>query len=339
MSSSKDSALYGIPRSKKPAKEIDTSTNRAFASQLTSLIASSASDSTSRTTAGRARPKKEDIFSTHNRNTKKRAAKDLEDVDFSQKHTTSGSALDETTWRRTKRKMEEKARLYAAMKRGDVEDADEKYAVDFDRKWAEKEGKGIGSDNDTSSDNGDSDDDQDELVEYTDEFGRTRKGTRADAAREERSKRATAAAESDRFRARPDAPTNIIHGDTVQAAAFNPDETIAEKMAQVAAKRDKEDSPPPDEHFNGSAEVRSKGVGFFQFSADAEERKRQMEELEKERQETEKMRSEKNERKEARKKEVEERRKAIAQKRSKAKADKFLNGLMGEMSKEPAYED
>ncbi|KAF2432350.1 hypothetical protein EJ08DRAFT_648137 [Tothia fuscella] len=333
--SAKDSRLYGIPRAKKTTgKEIASSATLAFTSQLSSLVASSGKsnkDAPSRTVAGRSRPKKEDIFSTHNKNTKKRALKDLEDDgrDFAQKHSTKGENVDEATWHHAKRKMEEKSRLYAAMKRGDVEDLDEKYAVDFDRKWAEQQE--AGKEGDTSSGEDDAESEVEEEVEYIDEFGRTRKGTRADAAREERRKRTLAADEPDRFTARPAMPTNIIYGDTVQAAAFNPDETIAEQMAELAKKRDKEDTPPPDEHFDSKKEIRTKGVGFFQFSADAEERKKQMEDLEKERQETERRRMETLKRKEDRKKEIEERRQAILQKRGKAKADKFLNDLMGEM--------
>jgi hypothetical protein len=334
--SAKDAHLYGVPRPKKKAtgKEISSSSTLAFTSQLSSLISSSSNstkDTSSRTVSGRSRPKKEDIFSTHNKNSKKRALKDLEDdeADFSQKHSTDGKKLDEATWHRAKRKMEEKSRLYAAMKRGDVEDMDEKYAVDFDKKWAEKQEAGEGDD--TSSGEDASESEGEEIVEYIDEFGRNRKGTRAEAAREERRKRGLAADEPDRFTARPAMPTNIIYGDTVQAAAFNPEETIAEQMAELAKKRDKSATPPPDEHFDGKKEIRTKGVGFFQFSADPEERKKQMETLEKERKETEHKRSETLKRKEERKREIEEKKKAVLQKRAKTKADRFLNNLMGEM--------
>jgi hypothetical protein len=333
--SAKDSHLYGIPRPKKTTKkEIASSSTLSFTSQLSSLIATSGNsskDASSRTVAGRSRPKKEDIFSTHNKNTKKRALKDLEadELDFSQKHSTKGEGLDEAEWKRSKRKMEEKSQLYAAMKRGDVEDLDDKYAVDFDRKWAEKHESGKGDD--TSSGEDDPESEAEEQIEYTDEFGRTRMGTRAEVARQERRKRTLAADEPDRFTARPAMPTNVIYGDTVQAAAFNPDETIAEQMAELAKNRDKEDTPPPDVHFDSSKDIRTKGVGFFQFSADAEERKKQMENLELERKETERRRVETLKRKEDRKKEIEERKQAILQKRSKVKADRFLNDLMGEI--------
>lgn len=336
---SRNDKLYGIPRHKKATgKEISSSSTLAFTSQLSSLIVSSSNapaKAAARASAGRARPKKEDIFSTHNRNSKKRAAKDLDEADFTQKHSTRGEDVDEATLHRSKRRMEEKARLYAALKRGDIEDVDDKYGVDFDRKWAERQESGK-VDSDVSDGEDEPDSEDGELIEYTDEFGRSRKGTRADAAREVTRKNMIAAGvnDPDRFTARPVMPTNIIHGDTVQYSAFNPDHTISEQMAALAAKRDKEATPPPDTHFDGKAEIRTKGAGFFQFSGDAEERNRQMTNLENERLETEARQAESRKRKADRKKEIEERRKAIQQKRGKTKADRFLNDLMGELGRQ-----
>jgi len=99
-------------------------------------------------------------------------------------------------------------------------------------------------------------------------------------------------------------------------------------MADLAAKRDKEATPPPDEHFDSRKEIRTKGVGFFQFSGDSEKRKEQMDNLESERLETEKQRAEATLRKEERRKELEARKKTIAEKRGKARADRFLDDLL-----------
>ncbi|KAF2843092.1 hypothetical protein M501DRAFT_1027931 [Patellaria atrata CBS 101060] len=323
----KDSSLYGIPRPKDASKkEISSSTTLSFTSQLSSLIASSSASSLRSgptPTSGRPRAKKEDIFATHNKNARKRALKDLEGSDYTvQKHSTSSEALDDVTWHRSKRKMEEKARLYAAMKRGDVEDVDEKYAVDFDRKWAEKQE----ARQDTSSDDGEDDEGDEDFVEYTDEFGRTRKGTKAEAVREERKKK-VAVDEADRFTARPTAPQNVIFGDTIQSGAFNPDDNIARQMEELAKKRDREATPPREEHFDSGKEVRTKGVGFFQFSGDAEIRKKEMENLEKERVETERARKEREQKKEERKREIAERRKLIIAKATRKRADKFLESM------------
>lgn len=327
---SKDAALYGIhPKKKTAAKEITSSSTLAFTSQLSTLIAAS-KNSSSKTAPGRKKPKQDDIFATHNKNVRKRAAKDLDEAEFEQKHSTSSAPLDDSAWHRSKRKMEEKARLYAAMKRGDIEDVDGDHLVDFDAKWAEQEARGD-VDKDTSSDDGA--DSEEELVEYTDEFGRSRRGTRADVAINERRKRMMEVDTPDRYTARPMAPSNIIFGDTIQSAAFNPDEPIAMKMAELAAKRDKEPTPPPDEHFDSRKEIRTKGMGFFQFSADEETRKKEMEALTKEREDTERSRKERERRKEERRKQVEERKKVIQDKRGKAQATKFLADLSEEMFK------
>jgi Domain of unknown function (DUF4078) len=325
--------LYGEKKKRKlQGKEIDSSTSLSFASQLSSLIASSTTtkDGASKTAPGRPRPKKGDIFSSHNTNVKKRALKDPDHVDVSQDHSTSSEPLDDATWHRNKRRMEEKARLYAAMKRGDVEDVDDKYGVDFDRKWAEAQERGEDY-NDTSSgeDDAGSDSDQ-ELVEYIDEFGRTIKGTKREAAREAR-KIELQNEDASKFSARPEMPETVIYGDAVQAEAFNPEEDRWRKMQELAAKRDKEPTPPPDAHYNAKQEVRTRGTGFFQFSADEEERKKQMENLEKERIETEKIRAEAKSKRDERRREIEERRKMLKEKRTKVQANRFLNELMGEM--------
>lgn len=193
--------------------------------------------------------------------------------------------------------MEEKARLYAAMKRGDVEDESERFAVDFDRKWAERHGNEGSGEEDLSEQDDDDEEEEDgrDMVEYVDEFGRTRQGTRAEAARAARQARGQADMAGDRFTARPSAPSGVIYGDTIQHEAFNPDMPIAMQMEELAKKRDRSLTPPPDVHFDATREVRQKGTGFFQFSENAEERKKQMDELERERKETEKVRKEKQE--------------------------------------------
>lgn len=323
-------SLYGTKDpSKIKTKEISSSTSLAFSTHLASLI----SKDSSRTAAGRPRPSKTkpDIFTQHNKNSKKRAAADLAD-DGEQKHKTEAEigGVDTSALQRSKRRMEEKARIYSAMKRGDYirpEDAcDERTLVDFDRKWAEREASGQNEEDDViSSGSNDSDSDA-ELVEYEDEFGRQRKGTKAEAAREERRRRiqANAAEEEERFSARPKMPDNVIRGDAVQYNAFNPDEVTTEKMADLAKKRDRSATPPEESHYDANAEVRTKGTGFYSFSKDAEGRRKEMEALERERLQTERERKEREARREKKRQEIEERRKKIAQQRSKVRADRFL---------------
>ena len=233
--------------------------------------------------------------------------------------------------------MEEKARLYASMKRGDYVppidgrvNKEENALVDFDRKWAEDQEAGREANYQTSSDDG-GDSEEEEMVEYEDEFGRQRRGTRAEAARELRMRNAQAYAKEElsQYSARPDRPDNLIYGDTVQAAAFNPDEPIAAQMENLARKRDRSMTPPEEVHYDASKEVRSKGVGFYNFSKDSEGRKKEMEALERERADTERVRREKEERKEKKKREIEERTRIIANKRGEKLADRFLDSLDG----------
>lgn len=329
-------SLYGVKQaSKTKTKAVSSSTSLAFSTNLASLISGASSSPAASHSRSRQNKSKSDIFTAHNKNVKKRSAADLVE-DGEQRHKTVADlgTVDSDMLHRSKRRMEEKARLYAAMKRGDYvtskDGRDERGLVDFDRKWAENQGSraDAGEDATSSGSDNDSDDDQ-ELVEYEDEFGRTRKGTKAQAAREERGKRikANAAEEAEQASARPTMPTNIIFGDTVQHNAFNPDEVIAERMAGLAQKRDKSATPPPDSHYDANAEIRNKGTGFYTFSKDAEGRKKEMEALERERLETERARKERDSQKEKRRKELEDRKRLIAEQRSKAQADKFLNGF------------
>jgi hypothetical protein len=330
--------LYGIKQlSKTKAKDISSSTSLAFSSSLASLISNSSKSATSAAReSSRPNKSKPDIFTAHNKNAKKRTAADsAEDGEQRHKIAEDLGTVDSATFHRSKRRMEEKARLYAAMKRGDYVTSanghDERSLVDFDRKWAEGEARGDdnGADDTTSGSENDASESDQELVEYEDEFGRRRKGTKAEAVKEERRRRiqANAAEEEERLAARPTMPANIIYGDTVQHNAFSPDEVMAERMANIAKKRDRSATPPPESHYDADAEVRTKGTGFYSFSKDAEVRKKEMKALDRERLETERARSEKDARKETRRKDLEDRRKLIAEQRGKVQADKFLSSF------------
>ncbi|TGJ75788.1 hypothetical protein E0Z10_g10953, partial [Xylaria hypoxylon] len=106
-------------------------------------------------------------------------------------------------------------------------------------------------------------------------------------------------------------PSNLIFGDAVQTAAFNPEASTLDAMAALAAKRDREPTPPPDTHFDGRAEIRTKGTGFYQFSRDEATRAKEMENLKAERENTERIRRERETEKEKRRREIEERRKKL----------------------------
>lgn len=219
--------------------------------------------------------------------------------------------------------MEQKARLYKAMKRGEVEDLDERYEVDF-------EGERRSDSDGTSEDDGEAQ----EEVEYIDEFGRTRKGTRLDATK---ASQAGTKKDDDRFTARPVAPASgVVYGDAIQHEAFDPDAGRVQAMAELAKKRDRSLTPPPEEHYDARKEVRTRGTGFMQFSGEKDERDEQMRGLEGLRKETESVRgkvgqgsSARNEALEARKKIMEDRRRVVEEKRARRQAEDFLGGLGG----------
>ncbi|KAI1402715.1 hypothetical protein F4819DRAFT_453677 [Hypoxylon fuscum] len=345
-----DPNLYGQRPAKRQKKEIPLSSSLDFTSQLTSLLSTSSNPSSSSAVPGRARPsKKDDIFSVK----AKRKAGSSTTATAADSKGNGGSSKDgkiqlkevrgteeeKQNLARARRKMEEKARLYAAMKRGDyiAKDGETAPLVDFDRKWAEKHPDEEDDDNGYSSSGTDNESDaeaQQETIEFKDEFGRTRRGTRAEMERlQRRSQRAAlGAAELEHMAAKPvKAPERLIYGDVIQSAAFNPEDDTARKMQDLADKRDREPTPPPDTHFDGGAEIRTKGVGFYQFSRDEDRRKEEMAALGKERDNTEQVRREREALREKRRREIEERRAKIGKKRADKLAESFLDGLAGEM--------
>lgn len=319
----------------------------AFSAELSSLISNKPASSA---TTARARPSKSkpDIFAgvKAKRKAEKQQDRDRDEGKLVLKDV-RGTEEEKKEAETARRKMEEKARLYAAMKRGDYMHKEGEAAplVDFDRKWAETQRDGnraasLDDDNDDSDD--DDEDDADnidtEIIEYTDEFGRTRRGTRAELARLERRQRVQqyAAEESERMSARPKAPENIIYGDAIQAEAFRA--VDEEKMEELARKRDRSMTPPEARHYDASSEIRTKGTGFYQFSKDEARRQEEMANLEAERVTTERERRKREEEKEERRREVEERRRLIQQRRKEVgekkaqkMADSFLDGLAADM--------
>ncbi|KAI1387444.1 uncharacterized protein F4822DRAFT_406496 [Hypoxylon trugodes] len=349
-----DPNLYEQRPAKRQKKEIPLSSSLDFASQLTSLLSSAGSGqhqspttstSTPSVSSGRARPSKtkDDIFSIKAKrkaSTNQNAKDDGEDGRGGAKLTLKdpqGTEDEKRDLARARRRMEEKARLYAAMKRGDYVPKEGETAplVDFDRKWAERH-PDSNADHYSSSgtDNSDSEEEgEEEMVDFKDEFGRTRHIPRSEATRlERRSKRsALGALELESMAAKPTrAPERVIYGDVIQSAAFDPGDNTLDRMADLAAKRDKSPTPPPDTHFDGNAEIRTKGVGFYQFSREEGVRKEEMQALEKERDNTEKVRRERDGAREARRREIEERRAKIGAKRAEKLAENFLDGLAGE---------
>jgi hypothetical protein len=239
--------------------------------------------------------------------------------------------------------MQEKTRLYNAMQRGEYLDRATTYddrggLVDFDRKWADKQHSPTHHPTSSDSTDSDAEDNDDpssatpaalEPATWLDAFGRLRHGTARDKAIAERDLAIAASAQASLAdaAAHPSAPTTLLHGDVIQSAAFNPDAATEARMAALAAKRDRSATPPPDTHYDASAEIRRRGNGFFGFSTDKEEREREMAALATQRAETERVRASREEVREKRRAEVEERRRMVAEKRRGREVDAFLEGL------------
>ncbi|KAF9889065.1 hypothetical protein FE257_008042 [Aspergillus nanangensis] len=364
---SHNQSLYGHrpkPKSKTSSSDAPSSSTLAFTTALTSLI--SKDTSTGNNTSARPRPSKApkpSIFTQHNKGAQKRAAADLLPDDHNnaqQTHQRSADigAADPATLHRSKRRMEEKAAMYDDLKRGmylaagsddddddDVVDAKDSYLgrlrrkekeglVDFDRKWADAQ-KGESSSSFSSSSGGSEDEDEDgdnaSVVSYEDELGRSRQGTRTEAARAQKLKQQQQEAEGggleEQVRWKPNRPQNLIYGATVQSQAFNPEAVVAEQMASLAKRRDRSATPPGETHYDAEAEVRNRGTGFYAFSRDEEERRRQMQELLGAREETQREREGRRERRVQREKVKGERRGKIEELRSKRRAEMFLAGL------------
>lgn len=295
--------LYGKPRNKKKNNE-PTASDLVFSSQLSSLISQGATQSSQ----GRQRPSKapkSDIFASHNKGSQKRAAADLLDDNRALKQvhqsTQDLGSVNTATLGRSRRRMEEKARMYDDMKKGMYlagdSDEDDNAPIDpldpeaYLKRLRRKEKEGLidfdqkhANEHELKRD--ESDDDMASVISYEDEFGRSRRGTRAEAAESARAKGEEAGGIAAQERWRPARPDNLIYGEAIQTEAFNPDANIASQMSHLAARRDRSPTPPESTHYNAEAEVRNRGTGFFSFSNIEDERREQMADLAAERLQT-----------------------------------------------------
>ncbi|KAH6640508.1 hypothetical protein F5144DRAFT_560676 [Chaetomium tenue] len=333
-----DPHLYGQPPPKKQKKEIALSGSLAFSSQLSSFLAEPSAKSSTSSSAGpmtgRTRPsklKKDSLSDTKVKRKDSKANTQTKDSNKLSLKSPLGTEDSKAEREFARRKMESKARLYAAMQRGDYIGR-EVGLVDFDRKWAESQSKKTPTDAASSSSDSDSEPDNDEqtnntdttLHEYTDEFGRVRQLTRAQILRLQRG--AASATELENMSARPKAPSALIYGDAVQAEAFAAHDGGA-AMEALARKRDRSPTPPEATHYQADWEIRTKGVGFYKFSKEEGRREEEMKALEEERARTEGLRREREEKARRRKEEIEERRREILERRTKKMAESFLEGL------------
>ncbi|GAA5945331.1 hypothetical protein JCM1841_000839 [Sporobolomyces salmonicolor] len=258
---------------------------------------------------------------------------------------------------RIKSALERKAAIYDKIRRGKtggLSDAQiDSLLVDFDRKNYDHPDLSSDEEGDSASDvdesktvpdriiSQDAGDDEpgpslphDPLVEYTDEFGRTRMVPRSEVPRGAPFHDPTAHLPADpslpsSASALPDdgpAPTNILYGDQTHFPIYAPDPAVlAARAASLAAAA----AAPLVDHYDATRETtRQRGAGFYQFSGDEDERRRQMEALERERSETERkrrerevegdrVRRERERERDERKRRVEEKRREVEERRRK----------------------
>ncbi|KAH7884511.1 hypothetical protein F5I97DRAFT_1929367 [Phlebopus sp. FC_14] len=234
------------------------------------------STGTSKHTPGESKQldKKLTAWARSNKGVHGRAARDIELEEVSKVTVESARAA-----------LERKAKVYEKLRKGKSGGLSEKQyealLVDFDAKALDH----YESDSDDVDESltvpAPPDQEDDPIIEYEDEFGRIRTGRKSEVPRH----------------LLPRAHDNEEELDEDQDVIRNPVnffpvyEPSAERVKAVEEELT-EANNPLSAHYDASKEVRAKGAGFYQFSADEETRIQQMEELRMAREETKKMREE-----------------------------------------------
>ncbi|CAO0799088.1 unnamed protein product [Mucor circinelloides] len=177
---------------------------------------------------------------------------------------------------RSREQLEKKARLYEAMRAGgfdaDEEQDDEKMPlVDFDKKYfqerdLERQKEEAAAARKKRRHNDKQDDDNDPWVEFEDEFGRTRIIRRSELPSTEQQQHRSDDSDYD--------------SEEEENKAY-----LIRQQRYKAADRSNMD------HYEADREIRTKGVGFYQFSKDEQERRAQLDKLNRLRTETENARN------------------------------------------------
>ncbi|WVO21560.1 uncharacterized protein IAS62_002869 [Cryptococcus decagattii] len=254
-----------------------------------------------------------------------------------------------------------KAKKYEQIKKGDFSGLSQKEieeaAIDFEKL---EEFSDRSSDEDESahparlrwSDDEDEGDDDLAQVEYIDELGRTRTGTRKEATEAERLRGRNepvglipSGAENSAYAEVQQ--SKVIHGEQHVFPVYEPNPEV------IKAKYREAEEEARGHHYDSTKEVRVKGAGQYQFSLDEQRRAEQQAALKSQRHETELARAEAGRRggitaaQEARKKKLEQRKAMIEAKRAQLfggekevqmlkeerkarEADEFLNTLQKE---------
>ncbi|KIK95423.1 hypothetical protein PAXRUDRAFT_140684 [Paxillus rubicundulus Ve08.2h10] len=215
--------------------------------------------------------KKPTVWARSNRGVQARSARDVELEEVSKVTVESARAA-----------LERKAKVYEKLRKGKSGGLSEKQysalLVDFDSKDIDH----YSSDSDDVDESltvptkpGEEEDDP--IIEYEDEFGRLRTSRRSEVPRHllPRSQNEDEVDDAD-----------VIHNPVGFYPVYEPS---AERI-QAVEEEFAEAENPLSAHYDASKEVRAKGAAFYQFSADEETRKQQMEELRVAREETRKTR-------------------------------------------------
>lgn len=317
-----DVPMYGIKRpssSKSKAIQLSSTAIHQLSTELALAKAAAASGS-DKPRSSRSSSLKEDIYKQ-----KKVTKKPLK---FTAKPVSCNSAT-EAELARSRAALERKAKQYEKLKRGKRVEGDDQL-VDWDRKWAEDGG-------DSSFEDTDSDDEDpwkgykegDPVIEWKDELGRDRTVPKAWAEKQERKLR-----EEEESSVQPVMPESLIYGPTIQTQAFQSAVPGVTARNLVEEHQRKIENEQMEKHYDANAEVRTKGVGFFNFSQDERKRKEEMEALERERQKTENERLEREEKKRKRKEEIEKRREMVKNKRRQGVGGKWLENMFDELEGE-----
>ncbi|KAF9565223.1 hypothetical protein CPC08DRAFT_630301 [Agrocybe pediades] len=217
--------------------------------------------------------KKPTVWARQNKGVDSRASRDVELEEISKPTIDSARAA-----------LERKAKVYEKLRKGKTGGlSDAQYdalLVDFDSHTStSKYYQDNSEDEDESLTVPTRPTDDDPIVEYEDEFGRIRTAKRSEVPRNLITNREDEVDEDEDI---------IIRNPVNHFPTYQPTE---ERMAEIA-KKYAEENNPLGVHYDASKEVRAKGAGFYQFSADEETRKAQMEELKASREETERIRRE-----------------------------------------------
>ncbi|KAI5982319.1 hypothetical protein EDD15DRAFT_2181060 [Pisolithus albus] len=218
-----------------------------------------------------AKKAKSTVWARSNKGVEARARRDIELEEVSKSTVESARAA-----------LERKARIYEKLKKGKsgglTEQQYDALLVDFDSKTMDR----------YESDSDDVDEsltvptapqhDDDPVIEYEDEFGRIRTARRSEVPRH------LLPASKDQEIGEEDVIYNPVDFFPVYEPSAERVKAVEEELAEAQKK--------PEMHYDATKEVRAKGAAFYQFSADEETRKQQMEELRSAREETKKTREE-----------------------------------------------